>query len=160
MSRPNIIDVGAGSNGIWGKCAKELWPDSLLVGVEAQLIMPVPEPYDVWITDDYLKFTEGKSNFYDVVIGNPPFSIANQAVFSSLEILKPGGHLMLLLRLSFAAGQFRRDNLFRLHPPKVVGVYSRRISWYGTRKTNTTDYGLFIWEKGYQGSTTMEWIGS
>jgi hypothetical protein len=120
----------------------------------------VPEGYSMFAPGtDYLEWANNNVYFWDNVVGNPPFNIANEVVFASLDLLKPGGYLMFLLRLSFAAGQFRRDNLFKLHPPRAIGVYSRRISWYGTRKTNTTDYGLFIWQKGYNGPTTMEWIG-
>jgi hypothetical protein len=98
---------------------------------------------------------------FGLVIGNPPFKVAEEHVLHSLELLKPGGYLAFLLRLGFL-GSFRR----------AVGLWSRpgllhvapiapRPSFYSKarlRKTerrsgsnDKSEYALFLWRAGYAG---------
>lgn len=51
------------------------------------------------IIGDYLSMNIGKK--YDLIIGNPPFNQAIEFVERSLELLKPDGMLVFLLRTAF-----------------------------------------------------------
>ena len=44
---------------------------------------------------------------YDAIIGNPPYSKAQEFIDKSLSILKPGGRLIFLLRTNFLESQKR-----------------------------------------------------
>jgi tRNA1(Val) A37 N6-methylase TrmN6 len=48
---------------------------------------------------DFLTATE--KDKYDIVITNPPFNIAQDIINKSLEVVKPGGYVIMLLRLNY-----------------------------------------------------------
>ena len=97
------------------------------------------------------------------LITNPPFKLANEFVLHALN-LGVQKHAWLL-RLAFLEGQARYDNIFSLHPPAAVHVFSKRLTiwrgdeddaWYG--KTGKTAYAWFIFKKGWRGPTQLGWL--
>lgn len=82
---------------------------------------------------------------YDVVIGNPPYSIALEFIEKSLEVVRPGGRVIMLLRTNFleskARFQFWKDN-------PLSGLYClhKRPSFTG-KGTDATSYSWFVWVK-------------
>jgi hypothetical protein len=154
---PSILDPGAGP-GIWGTVARGIWPNALIHGIDIQE-QPKPEAYDRYEIGRFPG--DWSTTGYDMVVGNPPFNQANTFVEESMRRLRPGGWLMFLLRLQYCTGSWRRDNLYHNYPLFLYGVYSRRISWRadGKRKTPPRDHALFIWQKGYQGSSFLDLIG-
>ena len=82
---------------------------------------------------------------YDVIIGNPPYSLAPEFIDKSLELLKPGGRLIFLLRTNF----LESDKRFEWWQDKLPnGLYTlhKRPSFTG-KGTDATSYSWFIWEK-------------
>lgn len=155
---PIILDIGAGETGVWGKVAREFWPSATIVGVEIQPFEQAKE-YDWWFQDDFIEWSKAQlDGFFDLVIGNPPFYCCNQIVQEGLRLLSNSGTLTMLLRLGFAAGQKRRDELFKVHPPRMVSVFSKRISFTQDGRTDARDYALFQWHKGHNGPTELNWI--
>jgi hypothetical protein len=156
--KPEILDVGAGA-GIWGQIARELWPAAAeITGIDLREL-PMPVGYDTWMSG--CSFPEAFSHrqpMFTLVIGNPPYGIAEPCVRGALDLLPDGGELIYLLRLAFLEGQKRRDGLFREHPPYQVGVCSKRPSFDGTGKTNATAFAVFHWIKGHQGATKIGWL--
>lgn len=109
---------------------------------------------------DFLK-TEGKSN-YDWIITNPPYKYAQEFVEKSLEHLKNGGKVVMLLRLSFLESS-KRYHFFRDSGLKTVFVSSKRITMYpfgedAPKNSGTLAYAWFMWEKGYKQEPTIEWF--
>lgn len=96
---------------------------------------------------------------YDCVIGNPPYKYAEAFVRLSLEHTVEGGYVVFLLRLAFLEGQERGAGLWKEYPPKQVAVCSQRPSFTGDGKTDATAYAVFVWQKGYSGSTSLTWLG-
>jgi hypothetical protein len=157
LRAPNILDPGAGP-GIWGKVAREIWPEALIHGIELEE-QPRPPEYDRY---DIGRFPgDHRMAGYDLVVGNPPFNQSGAFVEESMRRLRDGGWLMFLLPLRFCTGTGRRDGLFTRHPLALYAVYSRRISWRedGARKTPPRDHALFVWQKGQKGPTQMDLIG-
>lgn len=138
-----ILDMGAGS-GAWGKAARRQWPDAHIEGID--LHEQMDGVYNVWNQVDATdaKHLEGQ---FDLVIGNPPFNLAEQFVHAGLRYAKPEGTVLYLLRLNFLEGVARRDSLWKVSPPTLVRVFSKRISFTGDGKTDATAYALFGWVK-------------
>jgi len=83
----------------------------------------------------------GRVTPFDVIITNPPYSLAEPFVRRALE-LAPHGHVVMLLRLAWLASA-RRAPLMRANAPDVY-VLPNRPSFTGGR-TDSTDYGWFVW---------------
>jgi len=82
---------------------------------------------------------------YSVIIGNPPYSLAQEFIDKSLELLAPGGRLILLLRTNFLESK-KRFEWWQDKIPNGLYVLSKRPSFTG-KGTDATSYSWFIWEK-------------
>lgn len=85
---------------------------------------------------------------YDLVITNPPFSIALEVIKAGLEMVRDGGYVAMLLRLNFLEGG-NRFEFFRTNAPKRIYVHHYRLSFLPTRKTDSNAYAHMVWQKGY-----------
>ncbi len=110
-----------------------------------------------------LKVDKGK---YDI-ISNPPYDkhlIDN--IIKCLDICH--GKVALLLPLDYLAGQERYERLYKNYPPKKVYVYRERIviakcgefEKMAAAGGNTTNYCWFLWERGWQGATEIQWLSN
>jgi hypothetical protein len=154
-SHSRILDPGAGT-GVWGASARAFYPDAHLTGVELRR-SPKPDAYNLWLTQNYLDLDFGRD--FDLIIGNPPYKLAEAFIRKALSELTAGGDLVFLLRIAFLAGQDRGKGLWHDYPPRTVGVCSRRPSFTGDGKTDATDYALFHWVKGASGPPPrLEWF--
>lgn len=92
---------------------------------------------------DFLKDPDlGK---FDVIIGNPPYSLAQEFIDKSLSLLRPGGRLIFLLRTNFLESEKR----FKWWQDKIPsGLYTlhKRPSFTG-KGTDATSYSWFVWEQ-------------
>lgn len=144
---PRILDLGAGE-GVWGQVAREYWPAAFIHGVELRAL-PKPADYNIWSNVDMRSWSNNYDcKPFDLVVGNPPYSLAEEAVRIGLQHVCPGGMVMLLLPLTFLASQSRRDGLYREYPLTYFAQFSQRISWTGNGKTPPRDHALFCWRKG------------
>ena len=78
----------------------------------------------------------------DLIMGNPPFSRAQEFIEHALPRCKT---LIFLLRLNFM-GAVKRHNFWKANPPTKLYVLSNRPSFNG-RGTDSYDYGWYVWEK-------------
>lgn len=81
----------------------------------------------------------------DVVVMNPPFSLAHEFVEQAIEC---ADLTVCLLRLSWMAGQ-KRSAFWRKHPADVY-VLPKRPSFTG-KGTDACDYAWFVWGPGRGG---------
>lgn len=150
---PRVLDPGAGT-GPWGRAARERWGHhATITGVELDKKHRSNPIYDQWVQDDFLSWHSDP--IYSLVIGNPPYVLAEEFVRKSAALLAPGGRILFLLRLGFLASQGRGRGLFKTYPPTTVYVCATRPSFLGetSRKTDATEYALFSWQ-GREGETT------
>lgn len=82
---------------------------------------------------------------YDVIIGNPPYSLAQEFIDKSLSLLTPGGRLIFLLRTNFLESK-KRFIWWQDKIPSRLYVLSKRPSFTG-KGTDATSYSWFIWER-------------
>ena len=96
----------------------------------------------------------------DNIVTNPPYFCAKEFVEKSLEVSK--SKVAMLLKLSFLEGA-KRYEFFRSTPLKTVHVFCKRVTMYPAneekpKNSGTIAYAWFIWEKGYNGKPTIDWI--
>ena len=98
------------------------------------------------------------------IITNPPYKYAQEFVEKSIEILQKGKLCCMLMKLTFLEGN-KRYEMFKKYPPKHLLVFSNRINCALGGVFETTPkhggavaYGWYIWEKGFTGKTTIDWI--
>src|SRR3989304_2209943 len=155
-----ILDPGAG-NGVWGKAWIDLHgSDAYLVGVEKEDFLPEKGIYDIWYNTDFIGWKHLWD--FDLVMGNPPYSLAEEFLRHSYSMLSKHGTILFLYRLAFLEGQARGKGLWQELPPKKIWVYSRRPSFLGdvnNRGTDDNAYCVYLWKKGYKGKTTIGWLG-
>lgn len=94
---------------------------------------------------------------WDLIIGNPPYSLAEQHVRLCLSLLAPAGRLVFLLRLSFLEST-KRAALFREKPLSDVYVFSKRPSFTNDGKTDSAAYAVFVWTDGHRDAPKLHWI--
>lgn len=144
-----IIDPGAGT-GVWGSIARRMWPQARIEGFEIRDDAEHHPDYDLWHTRDYLNSVLVRP-YADLIIGNPPYKLAEEFIRRSWDALAPDGWMVMLLRLAFLEGQARGEGLWSEMPPRAVWVCSARPSFIteGEKagKTDATAYAVFVWKR-------------
>ena len=162
------LDAGAG-RGVWGKAYTRILDArhklSYLVGVEMQPDLDGASclVYDDWIEEDYLTLSRkdvfGEAIGQELIFGNPPYSLAEEFVRKSLDLVDEGGYVFFLLRLAFLESKKRHFGLYAEHPLRKVYVLTRRPSFFSTKEGSKTvdalSYGMFLWQKGWKGTTEL-----
>jgi len=154
---PIVLDPGAGS-GNWGRELRDYCCPQLLIGAELRNV-PRPQEYDQWAVGNFLG-NLGALDYYqfDLVIGNPAYRDVHLWVERSLDLLKPDGYLLFLLRLTFLESQKRGDGLFAENPPLRIAFCKRRPSFSCDGRTSPDAYCYVCWKKGWKGEGTHTWV--
>lgn len=119
----------------------------------------VDRGYEGTIIKDFLKYASGNSMD---IITNPPYKYAKEFVEHALDISIYGVKVAMFLKLTFLEGKARKK-LFEKYPPKTVYVFSNRIKCakngnFAETGSSAVAYAWFVWEKGFNGKPTIEWI--
>lgn len=167
LTRRDVIeslDAGCGT-GIWGDAIKWFgyYEDGSMLapiidGIDIEPNIQFPNVYDNVYKMNFLDYQEKD---YNLIFGNPPYSLAEEFIRHSFELLEPGGYVYFLLRLSFLEGIARGKGLFKEFPIKKIYVCSRRPSFFSTNGKHTTDtlaYAMFLWKKGFDGKTELDYL--
>lgn len=89
----------------------------------------------------------------DLVVGNPPFTLALEFCLASLALSK---NVVFLVRQGFLSSA-RRSAFFRAHPPAHVFILTKRPSFTGGQ-TDTADYCFGAWSSEFSGATQLHWL--
>lgn len=127
MSYPNAIKNHIG------------WNDSTIRTVDTR------EDSHADVKADFLTWTPDHT--YDMAITNPPFNLALDVIKKCLTIVRPGGHVIMLLRLNFFGSQERSD-WFKKNMPSFCYVHSKRLKFTGTSNTDSIEYMHAVWVVG------------
>lgn len=97
------------------------------------------------------------------ILTNPPYKYAKEFVLKALELIKPGRKVYMFLKLTFLEGKARYTELFSKYPPQTVYVFSERIicamnGEFENYPSSAVAYAWFVWKKGYNGKTEIQWI--
>lgn len=168
-SPPDCLDAGCG-DGVWGIEAQ----DALTFAYDEHNEYPYVDGIDlrpqipdyrkhlfgIIHKDDFLTHDFGNVR-YDVIFGNPPYSLAEEFIKKAFTLTEDGGFIYFLLRLSFLEGIDRGKNFWNKYPLKTLYVCSRRPSFFqidGKHTTDTLAYGMFLWKNGYEDDPAIKWL--
>ena len=100
-------------------------------------------------------------SFSGDIITNPPYNkdILLKFVEHAMELLEPNRKCAMLLKIQFLESKSRRV-FFEKYPPKNVYVFSERISCLkeGVPAPSAMCYCWYVWQKGFNGKPTLDWI--
>lgn len=96
------------------------------------------------------------------IITNPPYKYAKLFVERALDTVGNGHKVAMLLKLTFLEGQARGE-LFDIQPPKKIYVFRKRTKCamngdFESTGSSAVAYAWFVWEKGFSGKPTIDWI--
>ena len=104
-----------------------------------------------------------KDNLYGYnIVTNPPYKYALDFVKQAIKIVENGKKVCMFLKLTFLEGKARKE-FFKQYPPKTIYVCSGRIKCalngdFDATGQSAACYAWFVWEKGFTGKPTIEWI--
>ena len=103
------------------------------------------------IHGDFLTSSILTNDGYDLIISNPPFNLIHPFILRALQLLRPNGYLVFLLRLNYFGTQ-KRSEWFKDLMPESTYVHARRMSFDPvTRGTDSVEYAHAIWRKPING---------
>lgn len=125
------------------KVLAEVWPDARIV------TMDIREDSPAQLHADFLKVDSEKLKKLklDMVITNPPFSLAEEIIRKSLDIVGPDGFVIMLLRLNFFGSEERKD-LFETFMPCRAFVHRKRMKFVTEGSGDSIEYMHAVWAKG------------
>jgi hypothetical protein len=95
---------------------------------------------------------------FDIVATNPPFSIGERVIRRSLQMVKPNGCAVFLVKMSFLSTQ-ERSKLFVSRPPAEVWILRARPSFTGDGNTDVAQEYAFVFWQGAGTDALMKAIG-
>jgi hypothetical protein len=140
----NVLEPGVGEGAIVDRLLANRQNIGNITGVD---IVDYPNRKDncKFIQQDYRHFALQTSEKFDLILGNPPFTLAREFITASLPLLASYGKLILLLRLNFYGGQ-RRSSWLESHMPDRCWVTPKRPIFVG-KTSDATEYAWFVWEQ-------------
>ena len=100
------------------------------------------------------------------ILTNPPYSAGCEFVTKALNLLNDGQFAIMFLKIQFLEGKKRFNEIYSKNPPRYLFVSTERIlcaknARFDEMKAgggSAVAYGWYVWQKGYQGKTEIDWI--
>lgn len=118
-ARPRVLDLGAGG-GIFGQVIKRVWPDAETIGVEIRKSerSHLRRNYDRYFLGDMFRLRRRLSRLgASLVVSNPPYRVALEALVLALQVVRIGGHVLFFVRSTFGSSKSAWRRFFIEHPP-------------------------------------------
>jgi hypothetical protein len=113
------------------------------------------DPQHEFVVADYLTWQPDQR--YDLIVTNPPFSLAELFIRRAITQLAPGGICMFLVREGVVGGKNRTAKLWPHVNLRYVWQLDRRPSFvYGT--TDSCEYAYILFDAGLPGKPAFDWI--
>lgn len=151
MPAPKTILEPAAGDGAMLDPLTERWPEAAITALDISPQDPRVQEGSFYTQDR----SSDRMKLYDLVITNPPYSVALQFAQMGLFAVAPGGTLALLMRLGFMASVARASWL-KEHMPHHVYVLSRRPSFSGGG-SDFSEYAWFVWRENGGRSYAPSW---
>lgn len=129
------------------------YPEALKAFTSRISTIDIREDSKADLIADYLQ-TDCKGK-YGLIITNPPFNLAMEIIKKALDDVKPGGIVIMLLRLNFF-GSKKRKHFWGKYMPEYTFVHHERMSFTENGKTDSIEYCHMVWRKGYNPEFTLQ----
>ena len=102
--------------------------------------------------------------FTDIILTNPPYSLANEFILHAMQILPEQGIYIALMNITYIAGQKRFREIYSKHYLREMYVFSKRVNCYRNNDKETygeiamVDFAWYVFQKGYTGQPTIYWL--
>ena len=114
---------------------------------------------------DFLNLNENIKNLPINIITNPPYEFAKDFIKTSLNLVADKYKVCMFLKLTFCEGKKRKE-MFLKTPPKTIYISSSRIqvakggdfNYFKEKGGSAVCYAWYVWEKGFNGNTSLKWI--
>jgi len=150
-----ILDPTAGS-GPFVRAARECWPSSKIAAVdirgETQAAAHAAGA-DLSLTADALKIPAELIAMCDLIVTNPPFSLADPLLRHLYRNLRPDARLAFLLSVTWIGSKERwngPESALTLAPLAALAPIVPRPT-FGMKSGPKFECGLFVWKKGHTG---------
>jgi hypothetical protein len=172
ITNPDVMMEPSAGAGAFVSAMAEVWSPRLLYrnDLDASLILPEHELRAIGALGDNGRLISLESDFGSIppdgssvapvnaMIGNCPYSLAEEHVRKGISLLAPAGALVFLLPVNFLAGIKRVGGLYQEHPHEYMYVLDKRpqfvdgyrINNKGKRVkkgTDSNEYAAFVWRK-------------
>ena len=142
-----ILEPSAGNGNII-KVLREKYIDTNITAMEIREEEKdnLQQVSDTVIIGDFL--TTEFTDTYDVIIGNPPYSLAKEFMEKCFTVAHENTKIIMLLRTAFLESK-ARYSFWQQYPLSGLYVLSQRPSFTG-KGTDATSYSWFLWDNGCQ----------
>lgn len=111
-------------------------------------------------TFDFL--SEENKQWKGHIITNPPYKYAQQFIEKALSIIPIGCKVAMFMPVRYVEGKARKK-MYQVNPPKTIYISSSRLKCaingeFDKMKGSATSYAWFVWYKGFNGKTIIEWF--
>ena len=112
--------------------------------------------------DFFTDFLNPETFWNGDIVTNPPYKYALEFVENAIKVIAWKRKVCMFLKLTFLEGKARKE-FFKQYPPKTIYVCSGRIKCalngdFDATGSSAACYAWFVWEKGFTGKPTIEWI--
>lgn len=111
-------------------------------------------------SEESVNFLQCNESFPGDIITNPPYKLATEFVEKALEL--SNRKVAMFFKIQFIESKKRFSRIFKNNPPSKILPFVSRIDCYRnddrSLKGSTVCYAWWIWDKEYDGKTTVEWI--
>jgi hypothetical protein len=143
---PELLDPGAGTGSIT-QALRAGWPTAHITAIEIdpqhQQALYEAEASEVVIADF---LTRPIAVGADIIVANPPFTLACEFIDRSREYLNHDGIMAILLQLNILGSEVRVDWWKGNPPPDAIRALAPRPSFDGAG-ADSVDYAWFIWDR-------------
>jgi len=152
-----VIEPSAGT-GAFIRAAKQVWPHVPACGVDIDPAM-VPHLRAAGADDIYVGDWVEAMNTYTLepgtlILGNPPFGLAQEHITAGNRALAKGDFQAMLLRMSFL-GSRQRVEFWQEFPARYLIPLVPRPKFIVGKSGDNSEYGVFVWQSGYTGTTEL-----
>lgn len=136
-----ILDPGCGS-GAFPKAIRKAGYLNQIDAIDVDKMIYDVDEADNKYVEDFMTFKPPYE--YDVIIGNPPYCLAEEFINKSFEICNPNNfEIIMLLRLNFLGAQ-KRHNFWQRYPVNDLYILSNRPSFI-KGGGDSCEYAFFVW---------------
>jgi hypothetical protein len=143
-----VLEPSAGE-GVFMDAAARRWPTAAVIGIDL-------EPRAASVRQgDFLAQLPMPWWRFSLVLGNPPYTLAEDFVHVGLRDAANLGYVAYLLRLSFLGSQRRAERIYSKRNLRWLIPITPRPSFTPDGKTDASEYAVFVWQRDFCGNAEL-----